>query len=134
MLRQRSRFAQGTLATVVAFTAITAFTQCKNMPGGAPGVPGAPGGGSCPSSPDDIMKASWGLDAKLEGRVKAGLSAAASMGEIAAKVEGDVTAACTGLAKDLGASDADLAPKEQGPGKKAEAACGAAAKLIGDLK
>src|SRR5882724_4172801 len=50
------------------------------------------------------------------------------------KIEGDVTAACTNLAKDLGASDADLAAKGDGPGKKAEAACDAAAKFVGELK
>ena len=97
-----------------------------------PGVPG--GGGACPASLDEIGKASWGLDATLEGRVKASLSAAASLKEISAKLEADVTAACGMLAKDLGAKDADLAPKAAGPGKSAEAACQAAAKLIGDLK
>ena len=44
------------------------------MPAGIPG-----GGGNCPENPGDIMKASWGLDAELEGKVKAGLSAAAAL-------------------------------------------------------
>jgi hypothetical protein len=117
-----------------ALATMPALLDCKKLPGGGgmPGVPG--GGGACPASLDEIGKASWGLDATLEGRVKASLSAAASLKEISAKLEADVTAACGMLAKDLGAKDADLAPKAAGPGKSAEAACQAAAKVVGDLK
>jgi hypothetical protein len=132
MRKPRSRITQGTLATIVTLAALPALVQCNKMPGG--GMPGMPGGGSCPSSVDDIAKANFGLAADVEGKVKAGLSASASLQEIAANIEGDVTAACAGLAKDLGASDKDLEAKDSGPGKKAEAACNAAAKLIGEVK
>jgi hypothetical protein len=118
---------------MIAIAASPLLTQCKDLSkAGVPGVPG--GGGSCPSSEADIEKATWGLNADVEGKLKAGLSAAASIKEISAKIEGDVTTACTNLAKDLGATDADIAPKGDGPGKKAEAACDAAAKFLGDLK
>lgn len=118
------------LITLSALAVAPALTNCGGK--GMPGMPG--GGGSCPDSPDAIFQASWGLDAQLEGKVKAGLAAAANLKDVAAKLEGEVSMACGNLAKDLGASDADLEPKEGGPGKKAEAACSAAAKLIGDLK
>jgi hypothetical protein len=115
---------------VLTTLTVSAFSSCKQM-GGMPGVPGA---ASCPKSPAEIMSANFGLDAQLEGKVKAGLAAAASFEELAAKIEGQVTAACGKLAMDLGATEADLQPKEQGPGKKAEAACQAATKLIGEMK
>src|SRR5262249_26602300 len=97
-------------------------------------VPGIGGGSNCPDSEADIEKASWGLDADSEAKLKAGLTGAAVMRDISAKIEGDVTTACTNLAKDLGATDADIAPKGEGPGRKAEAACDAAAKFVGQLK
>ncbi len=100
-----------------------------NLPGGMPGA--------CSvdlKNPEAIMKASFGLQGEAEGKVKAALAAGANLQALAGKVEADVTAGCVGLAKDLGATDADLQPKEQGPGKKAEAACNVAAKLIGDAK
>jgi hypothetical protein len=102
---------------------------------GGKGLPGVPGGGSCPadiSDPSAVMDANFGLDAQLEGKVKAALAAGANLQQLAAQVEGDVAAACGELAKDLGATD--IEPKDEGPGKKAEAACNAAVKAIGDLK
>lgn len=103
--------------------------------GGMPGLPGVPG--SCPadiSDPSAIMKANFGLQAEMEGKIKGALAAGANLKNLAAQVEGDVTAACGQLAKDLGASDDDIAPKEEGPGKKAEAACQAAVKVLGSVK
>jgi hypothetical protein len=113
-------------------------------PKGMKGVPGAdkiPGGGalpgSCPANIADanaLMAANFGLQGELEGKVKAALAAGADLQQIAGDVEAEVTTACSTLAKDLGATDADVQAKEQGPGKKAEAACGAAAKFINDFK
>jgi hypothetical protein len=88
----------------------------------------------CPSTPSAIMSTTWGLDAQLESRVKAGLSAAANLEKLAVRIEGQVASACGGLAKDLGATDAQLTPKEPGPGKRAEAACSVAAGLLGEYK
>ena len=103
--------------------------------GGMPGVPGPPGGCEVDiANPQAIMDAQFGLDASIEGKLKAGLAAGANLQKLAVQIEGDVAAACGGLAKDLGASDEDIAPKEEGPGKKAEAACNAAVKMIGEVK
>jgi len=110
----------------------------KGMPGGMDKVPGAeniPGG--CPANiadADAVMKANFGLQAELEGKVKAALAAGANLQKLAAEVEGEVAAACGKLAKDLGASDKDLKPKDDGPGKKAEASCNAATKMINEFK
>jgi hypothetical protein len=110
----------------------------KGMPGGLDKVPGAdsiPGG--CPANIADaeaVMKANFGLKGELEGKVKAALAAGANLQKLAADIEGEVATACGNLAKDLGADKKDLKPKEDGPGKKAEAACNAAVKLIGDFK
>jgi hypothetical protein len=100
-------------------------------------VPGVPGAGGCQvdlSNPQAIMQANFGLSADVEGKLKGALAASANLQKLAVQIEGDVAAACGQLAKDLGASDDDIAPKEEGPGKKAEAACQAAVKVMGELK
>ena len=120
------------VATLVAVPLL--LTDCGK--GGIPGADSMPGGG-CPADIADasaIMDANFGLEGELEGKTKAALAAGAHLQKIAAEVEADVTTACSNLAKDLGKSDADLAPKEEGPGKKAEAACAAAASAIGEFK
>jgi hypothetical protein len=109
----------------------------KGLPGGSklPDVPGAPG--ACPANiadADALMATNFGLDGELEGKVKASLAASADLQKIAVDTEADVVAACGTLAKDLGASDADLKPKEDGPGKKAQAACDAAVKILSEMK
>jgi len=80
------------------------------------------------------MSANFGLQGELEGKVKAALAAGANLQEIAVQVEGEVAAACAGLAVDLGAKEDETKPAEEGPGKKAEAACNAAVKALGSLK
>jgi hypothetical protein len=113
----------------------------KKGMGGVPGADKIPGGGAipggCPANIADanaLMSANFGLQGELEGKVKAALAAGADLQKIAADVEAEVTMACANLAKDLGASDADLKPKEEGPGKKADAACAAAVKFVGEVK
>jgi hypothetical protein len=113
----------------------------KKGMGGVPGADKMPGGGaipgSCPANIADanaLMSANFGLKGELEGKVKAALAAGADLQKIAVDVEAEVTMACANLAKDLGATDADLKPKEEGPGKKADAACQAAVKFVNELK
>lgn len=105
-----------------------------NCGGGMPGVPGMPGG-SCPadiSSASAVMSANFGLEGELEGKVKAALAAGANLQALAVEIETEVATACGNLAKDLGATD--IEPKEEGPGKKAEAACNAAVAALGEMK
>ncbi len=139
MLAKRGRSVSSKLMAVLIVAGVPLLGNCGGkMPGGIPGAPNMPGvPGGCPANIADasaIMSTNFGLDGELEGKVKAALAASANLQAISAEVEGEVVAACSGLAKDLGAKDEDLAPKEDGPGKKAEAACNVAAKLVGDVK
>jgi len=69
MLRERSRLKNGALATMIAIAASPWLVECKELnKAGVPGVPG--GGGSCPNSEADIEKATWGLSADVEGKLK----------------------------------------------------------------
>ena len=107
--------------------------------GGLPGMDklgGLPVPAKCPDlkDPEGILKASFGLQGDMEAKVKAGIAAAANLQALAGQIEGDVVLGCSGLAKDLGATDADLKPAEEGPGKHAEAACNAAVKFLGKAK
>ncbi|MFZ5891237.1 MAG: hypothetical protein ACOY0T_09315 [Myxococcota bacterium] len=131
------------IAWLFLMSAPLLLTECGKVPGApAPNLPGAPAGvpgasDACPANIADaaaIMNTNFGLQGELEGKVKAALAAGANLQKIAADVEGDVTAACTNLAKDLGVGDDALKPAQDGPGKKAEAACNAASKAIGELK
>lgn len=119
------------LNRLLGLTALMAVPSVVNC-GGLPGIPGA--GGDCPTDASAIMQANFGLKADMEAKVKAGLAASANLQKLAGQIEADVSGACGQLAKDLGASDEDIAPAEDGPGKKAEAACNAAVKLIGEFK
>jgi hypothetical protein len=125
------------LMPLIVLSAPLMLTDCGKMPGGK-GMPNIPGAGdACPADIADasaIMSANFGLEGELEGKVKAALSAGANLQKIAVNLEGEVATACGNLAKDLGVPDDQIAPKEDGPGKKAEAACDAAAKAIGELK
>lgn len=135
------RKAGGVVASAMLLLGLMAVVDCGGkMPGGGgsplKGVPGAdalPGG--CPADIGDasaIMSANFGLKGELEGKVKAALSAGANFQALAADVETEVATACGNLAKDLGATD--IESKDKGPGKRAEAACKAAVKAIGELK
>ena len=127
-----------------ALVAAVLFSSPLLMDCGKKGMPGMdkiPGGGNIPggcpadiASAEAVMKANFGLQGELEGKVKAALAAGANLQKIAADVEAEVATACGNLAKDLGADAKSLKPKDDGPGKKAEAACNAAVKLIGDFK
>lgn len=111
------------------------LADCGKLPGGGKMPDGLPGG--CPANIADasaIMGANFGLEGELEGKVKAALSAGAHLQKIAVDVEAEVATACGNLAKDLGVDEAQLQPAEPGPGKKAEVACDAAVKVIGELK
>lgn len=132
----------GGALVVAALLASPLLMDCgKKGMSGMPGADKLPGGGAlpgaCPANIADanaLMSANFGLQGELEGKVKAALAAGADLQQIAGDVEAEVVTACSNLAKDLGASDADLKPASDGPGKKAEAACNAAVKFVGEAK
>jgi hypothetical protein len=102
------------------------------MPGGVPSVPGVPGvAGGCPdmANVDAIANFDWAkefqLDAKVAGQLKAGVTAAASLKAISVQIDGDLKAACGGIAKDL-TGKGDFATGEE--------ACKVAVKAMGDAR
>src|SRR3982751_76902 len=93
---------------ILAFPLIVDCGGMEGIPGG-PKLPAVPGG--CPADVADasaIMNANFGLKGELEGKAKGALAAGADLQKIGADVEAEVATACGNLAKDLGASDADL--------------------------
>ncbi|MBK8994684.1 MAG: hypothetical protein IPM35_02890 [Myxococcales bacterium] len=116
--------------TTLRLVGLSALALSATQCGGLSNFPG----GNCPNSAEAAMSASFGLKGEAEGKVKAALAAGASLQALAVELEADVAGACGKLAKDLGASDADIEPKDSGPGKKAEAACQAAVKVLGQVK
>jgi len=138
MSAKRGRSLSSKIMAAMLVASVPLLINCGKMPGGMPGVPNVPGApGGCPANIADasaIMSTNFGLEGELEGKVKAALAAGADVQEIAGSVEAEVVTACSNLAKDLGAKDEDLKPKEDGPGKKAEAACNVATKLVGEFK
>lgn len=140
MAALRWRIVSAPVFGALVLALVPALIDCggKGMPGGG-GMPGLPGGGGLPggcpadtTNAEALMSANFGLEAGLEGKVKAALAAGANLQALAGEVEADVSTACGNLAKDLGATD--IEPKEQGPGKKAEAACNAAVAALTSIK
>jgi hypothetical protein len=136
MQAQSDRPISAKLVAVLMITSVPLLADCgkKGFPGAS--VPGV-GDAACPANVADasaVMNTNFGLEGELEGKVKAALSAGAHLQEIAAELEAEVATACGNLAKDLGADESALNAKEEGPGKKAEAACNAAVKLVNEFK
>jgi hypothetical protein len=106
--------------------------DCGKMPGGLPKAPGVPGmAGNCPdmANVDAVANFDWAkefqLDVQAAGKLKAGVTAAVNLKALAAEIDGDLKAACGGLAADLGA---------KGPFATGEEACKAAVKVMGEVK
>jgi len=116
---------------LVTALGLPVLMDCGGMPKvpGAPNVPGAPG--NCPdmANVDAVAKFDWQkefkLDASAAGKLKGGLTAAINLKGLAMEIDGDLKAACGGLAKDLGAS---------GDFADGKAACEAAIKVMGEVR
>jgi hypothetical protein len=99
------------------------------VPGG--GVGGLPTAGKCPdmAKVDEIEAFDFGkefsLKADVAAKIKAGVGAAVEMKALSDKIEADLTAACSTLAKDLG---------DTGSYSNAQDACKAAGKAVNDAK
>ncbi len=121
---------------LVAASTLPLAVDCGGkMPGGK----GFPGGGSglgrvpdnCPdmASAEAVARFDWAKEFQLEAsagaKLKGGLGAALRLREMAADIDGDLKAACGGLAKDLGAS---------GDFDNGHEACKAAMKAMGSTR
>jgi len=96
-----------------------------------------PKGGGCKadlSDPSAIMSADFGLEADVQGKLKGALAASANLKAMAGEIEAELSGACKNIAMDLGAAEGDVAAADDSPGASVKAACGAAAKLIGEFK
>lgn len=106
-----------------------ALTSCDQLPVDPSAATKAIAG--CPdlSSVQAIAQVDWaaefGLDAAMGGQLKAGLQAALELDAFAGKLDGELKAACGGLATDLGAT---------GEFADGPAACKAAIGAMGDIK
>ena len=99
------------------------------------GVPGSPAEKAPARAPEaEHRKGDVGLNADVEGKLKVGLPPRFDEKKFSAKIEGDVTTACTKLSEGSRRHGRhDVAPKGDGPGKKAEAVV-TPPKFLGELK
>jgi hypothetical protein len=112
--------------------AVPLFTfNCQQgaLPGGLAGAEKL----ACPQSLEAIANTSFGLEAALDAKIKAGLSGALYLQQAAAKVEATVATACANIASDLGA-DVSKLPSHDGTGSAADQACSLAAAEISKVK
>ncbi len=91
--------------------------------GGAGGTGSLLGDFACPELRGGAMSANFEADAKANGTVRAFVTAAGDLAAIAARVEGEVGAACERMGHDLGIPAEQLAP--QGNATKVSSACNA---------
>ncbi len=106
--------------------------------GGLGGLAGGSGGGAlgaitCPELAGGAMNANFEADAKANGTIRAFVTASGDLANVAAKVEGEVGAACERMGHDLGVPPEQMAATD---GKnKVSAACNAvSAKIDAILK
>lgn len=119
------------LPIVFGMLASPLLMDCGALPKGLPGPVGdLAAAGSCPEmSAEGLANLDFAKEFKLSAeagaKLKAGVLASVEIKDFAAKIDADLKTACSGIAKDLGAT---------GDFKSGEEACKAAAKAMGDFK
>ena len=102
------------------------------------GLGGCPGFGrdwksvdeaACPELGGNASSASFAADARASATIGAFVEAAGDLSTLAFRIEDEVTSACLRMGRDLGLSDADMAPKN-GDGGKVAGACNAVSAKI----
>jgi hypothetical protein len=83
---------------------------------------------ACPELSRGAMNASFAADPKENATIRAFVTAAGSLSEVAAKAEADVAAACSQMGQDLDVPREDMEP--QGNQRRVAAACSAVAARI----
>lgn len=121
---------RGFAVPVMAVVLASPLLHCGALPK-VPGVPGVPGAGNCPDlkNPESILAFDFQNEFKIQAdgaaKLKAGTAAAVELQEFAAKVDGELKAACGAIAADLGV---------KGEYKDGPAACEAAMNAITAVK
>lgn len=127
-MRPKHRFSIATLtvATLIPAFAIASCDLASAIPTDlASAAAGCPSFASVAAVAKVDFAKEFGIDAKVGGKLKAGVQAALELKGFAAKLDADLRGACGGLAKDLGAS---------GDWKTGKDACSAAMKAMADIK
>jgi hypothetical protein len=93
------------------------------MGGGAYG----PLGAACPhlTGQTDLASAQISANARANAKVRTFLMASRDLIAVSLQIEAEATDACRRMGRDLGMSDAELAPRDDEPGASAQSACGA---------
>ena len=122
---------------VVLFTCMAGGTILASCGGEGFGTGGATGGVAaltCPELRNGGMSGTFTADARANATMKAFVTASGDLAVVADRVEVEVTEACMRMGRDLGLTDAEMAPRE-GAGGHAGGACGAlSAKVDAILK
>ena len=101
--------------------------------GGGGGAANVLGNLACPELQGGAMNATFDADVKANATIRAFVTASGDLATVAARVEGEVGAACERMGKDLGVTAEQMAPK--GKESRLAAACNAvSAKMDAILK
>jgi hypothetical protein len=87
---------------------------------------------ACPhfASQSDLTTARISANARANAKIRTFLIAARDVNTLSFQMEGEATQACRAMGRDLGLSDAQMAPRSNEPGASAQAACGAVSAQI----
>jgi len=89
-------------------------------------------GAACPQlqSNADPLTLNYSANARANAKIRAFVAAAKSLSRVSVQIETLATDSCRRMGYDLGLTDAHMAPRNDEPGAKAQAACGAVAAQI----
>ncbi|HEX6273829.1 MAG TPA: hypothetical protein VFZ53_12360 [Polyangiaceae bacterium] len=78
----------------------------------------------------DLANARISANARANAKIRTFLIAARDVSNVSVQMEAQATQACRAMGRDLGVSDAQMAPRSNDPGAAAQAACGAVSAQI----
>lgn len=106
----------------------TSLVSC--MGGGAYG----PLGAACPAlASSDPLSVTYSANARASAKVAAFVAATSDLVNVSLAMESAAAEACRRMGRDLGLSDAQMAPRQDEPGGEARAACGALSVKIDEI-
>jgi len=93
---------------------------------------GGLGGLACPYlvGEGDLLSAQISANARANAKIRTFLVAARDLNRVSMQMEAQAAMACSNIGRDLGLTDAQLAPRGNNPGALAQSACNAAAMQI----
>ena len=92
------------------------------------------GGAACPELYNgDAVRTRYAEAEQVNVKLRAFVQASKELAGIATQAESEAAEACTRMGRDLGVSPQQMAPREPGPGARAQAACGAVGAVIDQI-